>query len=263
MYQPQELFNNLSPSEISRTLRLSGILEKELYTEDDADRFRECRTLIEQGGTDEDVMALLSPVIDVVLSETQDNSLPEIKNSRKKSGKKAANPLDITELLIAAREQGLKLTLTQASRILAFCGLTDKEEYTQQEVERFIQASGFVGEETPDISSSIGDISTESEAALAGLVDRVTDYLAEKIPKGLVKDLYAQKAIAKLGQQSQGSDDLFAQLEDKIIQQLEGKSQTQTPLQQLLEKHRVFSLPPTSYKLMELPSESESDTTTS
>ena len=192
----------------------------------------------------------------------EENSAPETRNE-KKSAKKGTKALDITELLIAAREQGLKLTLTQASRILAFCGLTDKEEYTQQEVERFIQASGFVGEETPDISSSIGDISTESESALAGLVDRVTDHLAEKIPTGLVKDLYVQKAIAKLGQQSLGSDHLFAQLEDQIIQQLEGKSQTQTPLQQLLQKHRVFSLPPTSIKLMELPSESESDTTTS
>jgi hypothetical protein len=192
----------------------------------------------------------------------EDNSAPSTRNE-KKSRKKSPLTLDITELLIAAREQGLKLTLTQASRILAFCGLTDKEEYTQQEVERFIQASGFVGEETPDISSSIEDISTESESALAGLVDRVTDYLAEKIPTGLVKDLYVQKAIAKLGQQSQGSDHLFAQLEDKIIQQLEGKSQTQTPLQQLQQKHRVFSLPPTSIKLVELPSESESDTTTS
>ncbi|MBE8970553.1 hypothetical protein IQ277_31395 [Nostocales cyanobacterium LEGE 12452] len=94
MYQPQELFNDLSTSEISRTLRLSGIPEKELYTEDDADRFRECRTLIEQGGTDEDVMALLSPVVDVVLSETPDNSLAEIKNGRKKSGKKATKSLD-------------------------------------------------------------------------------------------------------------------------------------------------------------------------
>lgn len=108
----------------------------------------------------------------------EDNSAPETRKE-KKSAKKAAKSLDITELLSLAREQGLKLTLTQASRILAFCGLTDKEEYTQQEVERFIQASGFVGEETPDIPNSIGNINTESEEALAGLVDRVTDYLAE------------------------------------------------------------------------------------
>lgn len=192
----------------------------------------------------------------------EENSAPSTRNE-KKSAKKGTKPLDITELLIAAREQGLKLNLTQASRILAFCGLGEKEEYTHQEVERFIQASGFVSEETPDISSSIGNINTESEEALAGLVDRVTDYLAEKIPSGLVKDLYVQKALAKLGQQSQGSDYLFAQLEDKIMQQLEGKSQTPSPLQRLQQKHRVFSLPPNSVQLMELPSESESDTTTS
>ncbi|MBD2534527.1 hypothetical protein H6G97_35610 [Nostoc flagelliforme FACHB-838] len=88
MYQPQELFNNLSPSEISRTLRLGGLPEKELYTENDADRFRECRTLIEQGGTDEEVMALLSPVVDNALSETQGNSSSSTKNGGKNKGRK-------------------------------------------------------------------------------------------------------------------------------------------------------------------------------
>ncbi|MBD2458981.1 hypothetical protein H6G80_33640 [Nostoc sp. FACHB-87] len=66
MYQPHELFNNLSPEEINRTLHLSEIGEKESYTEDDADRFRECRSLMEQGKTDEEIKNLGSPRVDML-----------------------------------------------------------------------------------------------------------------------------------------------------------------------------------------------------
>ncbi|UKP01033.1 hypothetical protein [Nostoc sp. UHCC 0870] len=158
MYQPQELFNNLSPEEISRTLRLSEMVEKETYTEDEAERFRQCRSFIEQGGTDEEVMSLLPPIVSV--TTTQDKGASDTKNG-KKSRKKAQlplEPLDITELLIAAREQGFKLTLTHALNILAFCGLGEKDEYSPQEAEHFLAACNLVsqGKTEQEIAAHFG-----------------------------------------------------------------------------------------------------------
>lgn len=261
MYQPLELFNNLSTSEISRTLRLSGILEKELYTENDADRFRECRTLIEQGGTDEEVMALLSPVVDVVLSETQDNSLPEIKNGRKKSGKKAANPLDITELLSLAREQGFKLTLTKALNIFADCGLKEQDEYTLEESERFLAACNLrhQGKTEVEIAANFG----------AGVLDAADIQLTVEETQRLIQDggdlLFGEMLREKAGQHaaiapglylkylaqelaSESSQENWRSLLEMIKVRGVGKSQLQfaSKVQTLQPQQPLNSLPPNS-----------------
>ncbi|MBE9210541.1 hypothetical protein IQ244_29370 [Nostoc sp. LEGE 06077] len=188
-----------------------------------------------------------------------DDSSSEIKNG-KKSRKKATKTLDITELLIQAREQDFRLTLTQALKILAFCGLGEKDEYTPEETERFLATCNLAGEEMPDVSSDIEEITKESEGALAGLVDKVTDKFVEKIPPGLVKQVYAKKALARLAEQPDESEDFFVQMERRIMSRIEGKP---SPMQALLEKHRMNVLPPTSIKSMQLPSASDSDTTTS
>lgn len=59
MYRQSELSNSITPEEIIRTLSLCGITQKEQYTEDEADCFRECRKLIEQGKTDSEVIEAL------------------------------------------------------------------------------------------------------------------------------------------------------------------------------------------------------------
>ncbi|MCW5319399.1 hypothetical protein GTQ43_39315 [Nostoc sp. KVJ3] len=261
MYQPPELFNDLSTSEISRTLRLSGIPEKELYTEDDADRFRECRTLIEQGGTDEDVMALLSPVVDVVLSETQDNSLPEIKNGRKKSGKKATKSLDITELLSLAREQGFKLTLTTALKIFADCGLKEQDEYTLEESERFLAACNLrhQGKTEIEIAANFG----------AGVLDAADIELSLEETERLIQDsgdlLFGEMLREKAGQHaaiapglylkylaqelaSESSQQNWRSLLEMIKARAVGKPQPQFTLkvQTLQLQQPLNSLPPNS-----------------
>ena len=247
MYQPQELFNNLSPSEISRTLRLSGIPEKELYTENDADRFRECRTLIEQGGNDEEVMALLSPVVDNTLSETQGNSSSSTKNGGKKQGKKGQLPLDITELLVIAREIGYKIALSQALLILQVCGLSEQDEYSPDECERFLETYKSIKEQNKsfeEVASELaalnGDgisqqlkldavIENVSEKAvvarddLSNLMDRITAAEAEEIT-GLVQSLYLKNVALKL-QQSDSGNNLFAQLEERIMARIAQKKQ--------------------------------------
>lgn len=252
MYQPQELFNNLSPSEISRTLRLSGIPEKELYTENDADRFRECRTLIEQGGNDEEVMALLSPIVDNALSETQGNSSSSPKNGGKKQGKKAQLPLDITELLVIARERGYKIALSQALLILQVCGLSEQDEYSPDECERFLETYKSIKEQNKSfeevaselaalnesgispqlkLDAVIENVSEKAVAArddLSNLIDRITAAEAEEIT-GLVQSLYLKNVALKL-QQSDSENNLFAQLEERIMARIAQKKQQRAQL---------------------------------
>ncbi|MHC5915465.1 MAG: hypothetical protein ACYTXE_31730 [Nostoc sp.] len=261
MYQPQELFNDLSTSEISRTLRLSGIPEKELYTEDDADRFRECRTLIEQGGTDEEVMALLSPVVDVVLEETLESSLPEIKNGRKKSGKKAAKTLDITELLSLAREIGFKLTLTKALQVLTSCGLKEQDEYTPEESERFLAACKmrYQGKTEVEIAANFA----------AGVLDTADIELTLEETERLIQDsgnqLFGEMLREKAGQHaaiapglylkylaqelaSESSQQNWRSLLEMIKARTVGKPQPQFTLkvQTLQPQQPLNSLPPNS-----------------
>lgn len=252
MYQPQELFNNLSPSEISRTLRLSGIPEKESYTENDADRFRECRTLIEQGGTDEEVMALLSPVVDNALSETQGNSSSSTKNGGKKQGKKAQLPLDITELLVIARERGYKIALSQALLILQVCGLSEQDEYSPDECERFLETYKSIKEQNKSfeevaaslttlgksensqqlkLDAVIENVSEKAVAAredLSSLIDKITAAQAEEAPE-LVQSLYLKNVALKL-QQSDSENNLFAQLEERIMARIAEKKQQRLQL---------------------------------
>ncbi|WP_414516650.1 hypothetical protein [Nostoc sp. PCC 9305] len=252
MYQPQELFNNLSPSEISRTLRLSGIPEKELYTENDADRFRECRTLIEQGGTEEEVMALLSPVVDNALSETQGNSSSSTKNGGKKQGKKAQLPLDITELLVIARERGYKIALSQALIILQICGLSEQDEYSPDECERFLETYKSIKEQNKSFEEVASELATLNESGisellkldavienvsekavaarddLSNLIDRITAAEAEEIT-GLVQSLYLKNVALKL-QQSDSENNLFAQLEERIMARIAQKKQQRAQL---------------------------------
>ncbi|MEH1887586.1 hypothetical protein [Nostoc sp.] len=252
MYQPQELFNNLSPSEISRTLRLSGIPEKELYTENDADRFRECRTLIEQGGNDEEVMALLSPIVDNALLETQGNSSSSTKNGGKKQGKKGQLPLDITELLVIARERGYKIALSQALLILQVCGLSEQDEYSPDECERFLETYKSIKEQNKSfeevaselaalnedgisqqlkLDAVIENVSEKAVAArddLSNLIDRITAAEAEEIT-GLVQSLYLKNVALKL-QQSDSENNLFAQLEERIMARIAQKKQQRAQL---------------------------------
>ncbi|MCC5654628.1 hypothetical protein LC609_33610 [Nostoc sp. XA013] len=252
MYQPQELFNNLSPSEISRTLRLSGIPEKELYTENDADRFRECRTLIEQGGNDEEVMALLSPIVDNALSETQGNSSSSTKNGGKKQGKKGQLPLDITELLVIARERGYKIALSQALLILQVCGLSEQDKYSPDECERFLETYKSIKEQNKSfeevaselaalnesgiseqlkLDAVIENVSEKAVAArddLSNLIDRITAAEAEEITS-LVQSLYLKNVALKL-QQSDSGNNLFAQLEERIMARIAQKKQQRAQL---------------------------------
>jgi hypothetical protein len=264
---------SLSPEDVSATLTACGLssdtqeysdadiesrfdVVRQLFTKGLASDYQHATTLFQQSLESNSDPSESSP-------ESNPQSGTETKNGGKKQGKKGQLPLDITELLSLAREEGFKLTLTKALQVLTSCGLKEQDEYTPEESERFLGALTKVSQQAPDVLIDMEDITTASEKALAGFVARVTDRLVEKIPLGLVKQVYTQKAIARLAQQPEESDDFFIELEEGIMRQLEGKPPMESPLIQLMEKHQINLLPPTSIKSMQLLNESESDTTTS
>lgn len=110
-----------------------------------------------------------------------------------------------------------------------------------------------------ELKNDIGTITQASEAELADLVDKVTDKLAERIPPGFIQQVYVQKAVAKLAQSPEEIHSFFVELEQGIMEQLEGKS----PMELMLERGRTSLLPRSSLKSVELLPESENDTTTS
>ncbi|MEA5566648.1 hypothetical protein [Anabaena sp. UHCC 0399] len=247
---------SLSLEDVLATLTVCGLShDTQEYSDTDIEtRFDIVRQLFKDGQAFDYEQA-----ITLFQQRLDDDSASETKNKGKKTHKKAAKTSDVTELLIQAREIGFKLTLTQALNILAFCGLGEKDEYFPQEAEHFLAACNLAGEETPDVSSQIEDITTETESDLTGIVDNVTDKFVEKIPRGLVRQVYTQKAIARLAEPPEEGEDLLKELEKKILARIEGKP---SPMTLYAQKYRI-NLPLTPIKSMQLPSASESDTTTS
>ena len=131
MYQRHELNVGLSPEDISKTLKACDLPEKDEYTEDEADRFKECRSLIEQGKSYKQASAQM---------KTQDKSTQETDESESE-----VELLDISELLARASKQcKTRIPLAEVIQILANCGLHDKDEYTSLEGDHFIEACKLI-----------------------------------------------------------------------------------------------------------------------
>jgi len=131
MYQRHELNPALSPEDISQTLKACGLPEKDEYTEDEVDRFKECRTLLEQGKTYKQAAAHF---------RRQDKSKQQTGEVETET-----QLLDISELLAIASEQvGTRISLTEAVQILDNCGLPDQEQYTSSEGDRFLEACDLI-----------------------------------------------------------------------------------------------------------------------
>ncbi|MFN6566179.1 hypothetical protein [Dendronalium sp. ChiSLP03b] len=247
---------SLSPEDVLATLTACGLAhDTQEYSDTDIEtRFDIVRQLFKDGQASDYQQATT-----LFQQRLDDNSSTDMVKNERKNHSKPTKPLDIAGLLSFARKQGFKLKLTEALKILAFCELGEKDEYTPGEVELFIVACHSISQEISDVSIEIEDMTTESEQELTGLVERVTDKFVEKIPPGLVKQVYAQKAIAKLAQQPDEGEDFLLQMERRIMERIEGKP---SPMKSLLEKYQMKLLPHTPIKSMQLPSASENDTTT-
>lgn len=144
-------------------------------------------------------------------------------------------------------EQAARLLQSQTANLVESSASSNPQDVEQPQANKVKQF---------DVSDNVGAITLASETELASLVDKITDKLVEKIPPGFVKQMYVQKAVAKLAESPEEIHEFFVQLEDKIMGQLEGKS----PMQMMLERGRTKLLPHSSTKSIQLPKESENDT---
>ncbi len=127
MYQRYELQKDLSLEDITSTLKACGLPEKDDYTEDEADRFKECRLLIAEGKTYKQATAHFRR--------------PDTSQQQTTESESEAELLDISELLARASKQcQTRIPLSEVVQILDICGLPDQDEYTSLEGDRFLEA---------------------------------------------------------------------------------------------------------------------------
>lgn len=239
--------HSLSLEDVDATLNACGLpIDQDEYTEEEIQSgFDVIRGYFTRGQAPDYTVA--AELFNQNIGGTQPQ--PDSQTKAKKSGKakKPTNPLDISFLLSQAFEQsGKSVSLTQAVRILEACGLPDTEQYTQQECDRFVEACDLIekqgksysevaahfgisgsNESKPDnlqqIVEQISDQAVSAESGLVGLVNKITEKRAEGIP-GLVNKLFLKNVSRKLVE-SQGNNDMFfAELEERIMAQIEGKS---------------------------------------
>lgn len=195
MYQRHELFSNLSPEDITATLKACTLTEKEEYIEEEADRFRECRLLIEQGKTYKQAAAHF---------RQQD------KTQQPQAGVEAeAHPLDISELLaLASQKCGTRIKLSEATGFLAACGLPDQEQYTREECDRFLEGCELIknqGKSHVEVAAQFGIATTTQTGGnqeAAALLQEVNELLsqASSIQMQQIREILPQLAVEQLAE---------------------------------------------------------------
>lgn len=168
MYQKHELFGELSTDDIFETLKACTLEQKDEYMEDEADRFRECRALIEQGKTYKQAAAQF---------RKQDKLKPP------GDAQVDANTLEMLELLALAGEQvGGKISLIEAGKILVACGLPDKEEYTGAECDRFVEACVLVkqqGKTYQEVAVHFGVANGDNQQQRQEIIGEIQDMMKQ------------------------------------------------------------------------------------
>jgi hypothetical protein len=267
MFKREAVFGSLSDQEITASLNACGLIDKPQYTVEEKGLFDTCRSLIEAGKTYEEVQGTFdlegyrqqSAVEQQALSS--EPATAKVEKATKKN-KKADKPptVHLADLLSFGRvETGHQLSLSDVAKLLELCGLPEKEEYTISERDRFSEACRTLKTmttqkpQTFEIEQRIAEVAIASEEGLIRLVDKVTDKQALNI-SGLVNALYLQKVSHKLAQTPEEIGIFYAQLEQRILDQIEGKSR----LPSLMGvSGQTISLPHSSDTPTQLPSASE------
>lgn len=263
MFKRSVVFGNLSTQEITASLKVCGLIDKPQYTVEEKDLFETCRSLVEGGKTYDEVAQLFEQK---GYSQAQQQlpspqAMDKVEKATKKN-KKADKPatVHLADLLSLGRvETGHQLSLSDVAKLLELCGLPEKEEYTTKERDRFSEACRTLKTmttqkpQTFEIEQRIAEVAIASEEGLIRLVDKVTDKQALNI-SGLVNALYLQKVSQKLAQTGEEIGIFYAQLEQRILDQIEGKSR----LPSLMGvSGQTISLPHSSDTPTQLPSASE------
>lgn len=286
MYKSHELFATLSKEDRSASLSACVLPEKDEYTEDEMYRFRECLALREQGKTYEEIAqlfqqnGLVPPTTELQHTElqhtepqhTEPDPQPQAKKPR--NGKKLGKPLDISELLSFAREKcGTRIKLSEATEILASCGLPDLEEYTQDECDRFLEGCDLrikQGKSYEEVAEHFGigpegtdtDIESDIDETVAALVKSGNGVVSEvmrhkaKVDASAAAELYLRHLANEFG--SAEFQQAWNQMEEALKAKVVGKSHLRT--RQMLGEIRA--IPPSRSPLNALPGISDNGSTT-
>lgn len=249
---------SLSPEDVLATLTACGLAhDTQEYSDEDIEtRFDIVRQLFKDGEVSDYEQATT-----FFQQKLEDNPLTQIKNEGRKSRKKAAKTLDITELLSLARTQGFKITLTKALNIFADCGLKEQDEYTSSECERFLAALTKASQEKTEIEMTANLEAGELDAVDIQLTLEETQRLIQDGGEQLFGEMLREKAgqhaamapclyLKYLAQElaSENSQQSWRKLLEIIKARAVGKSQPQftSQVQTLQQQLLLNSLPPNS-----------------
>jgi hypothetical protein len=258
---------SLSIEDIDATLMACGLpVDQDEYSDEEIQfRFDLIRQSIQQGKTFKQAAAQFKRE---VKKRTTDTEFP---------------PMNIIGMLThISTEYGIGLELTEAIEIMTACGLSpNQKEYRQLECDRFLEACDLIKEQgqtheqvaahfginktysnghnnTQYLTDQISNVAVTSETGLVHLVSQITEKRAEQIP-GLVNQMYLKNVVSKLAQSEDEIKNFYAGLEERILEQIEGKS----PIKAIMEgQWQMTPLPSSSEKLILLPDASENDTNT-
>jgi len=164
---------NLASEDVIKTLKVCGLpLEQDEYSDEEIERnFQVVRAYFDSNRTD-----TYTGAADLFMQEHGQQPSPEPQSKGKKSGKSKkldnspepnssqnmveGKHLDILELLFRASEKcGTRIKLSEATNILAACGLPDQEQYSHEECDRFVEACGQIkqqGKTPQEIAAQFG-----------------------------------------------------------------------------------------------------------
>lgn len=257
MIPSTELFCDLASEKIQAILKACYLEDKSDYTDDERHLFNECRALIDQGKSSEELALHFAYRKDLLPSISP---VPPQKSDSKPKKSTKSKALSLFELKAMLSELiGSQVSLVDTLKIIQASGLEEKEEYSPQECQQIVETIDNPNDSI-DLNATIQGLSTASSEGFAQLVDRVTDKLAQSAPDAF-NQIYMRKIAANMEHNQQQIRDFYHQLEETIIKELEGKK---SPLQILLERRSHMN--PSylcSMKSVELLPESNNDTTTS
>lgn len=189
----------LSPEEINTVLQTSELaIERDEYSDEE----------IASVSFQQAVETVKQQRLNSVNIESIENTESHTSSSegKKKKKQKQDNPMDITELLSKARNKGIKLALMEAMQILQACGLSEKEEYSPDECNRFLEAGDLFKKQNKslqEIAQHFGIIDDESTLPISdNLLQELGDVTAllgeEEIQ--VIREIVQEKAKGDVAQ---------------------------------------------------------------
>lgn len=247
MRQRDEVLSNMSAEKIVSTLSACSLEDKQEFTEDEAARIEYCRSLVEQQGK--------SYKQATAHFRKQDTSQQQASGSEPEP-----ELLDISELLALASEQcKTRISLNEVVQILDICGLSDKDEYTSLEGDRFLEACDLVkcqSKSYEEVAAHFGVDSADDyiedgidEAAVAleqsgnGVISEVMRHKA-KVDASVAASMYLKHLAMEFG--SPEFQQEWHQMEQMLKAKVVGKSQLRA--RQMLGEIRMMPRSPLPLK---------------